>query len=79
MAFTGMDVLDGKVRKWLVENSWGEGKRRSGYFTMLGDRFDEYVQVVVVRRRYVPKDVLAVFDTKATVLPPWDPMVRGAE
>lgn len=77
MVFTGVDIVDGKVKKWLVENSWGEKSGRSGYFTMLDEWFDDYVQVVVIHRKYIPQDILATFDAKAAVLPPWDPMVRA--
>jgi len=76
MVFTGIDVVDGKVKKWLVENSWGDTRGKKGYLYMLDDWFDQYVQVVVVHKRYIPKDVLAVFQTKAEMLPPWDPMLK---
>jgi len=77
MVFTGIDIVDGKVKKWLVENSWGETRGRKGYFTMLDEWFDDYVQEIVVNKKYLPQDILAVFSTQATVLPPWDPMVSG--
>jgi len=77
MVFTGLDLQDGRPVKWLVENSWGDKKGQKGYFTMADGWFDRYVQVVVVPRTAVPKDVLKVFDTPATTLPPWDPMMKA--
>ena len=77
MVFTGLDVQDGKPVKWLVENSWGDKHGQKGYFTMADGWFDRFVQVVVVPRNCVAKDVLAVFDTQAETLPPWDPMMMA--
>jgi bleomycin hydrolase len=77
MVFTGVDIRDGKPEKWLVENSWGEKPGKKGYFTMLDGWFDLYVDVVVVPRSFVPQEVLAVFNSKAETLPPWNPMSRG--
>lgn len=76
MVFTGIDTLGGKVRKWLVENSWGETRGKKGYLIMLDDWFDRYVQVVVIHRKYLPAEILALFTTPSTMLPPWDPMVK---
>jgi bleomycin hydrolase len=77
MVFTGIDIADGKPVKWLVENSWGDKNGRKGYFTMLDGWFDRYVDVVVVPKSFVAKELLDVFGTPAEVLPPWDPMMRA--
>jgi bleomycin hydrolase len=76
MVFTGIDIVDGTVTKWLVENSWGDTRGKKGYLLMLDEWFDQYVQEVVVHKKYVPNAILAVFQTKATVLPAWDPTMK---
>jgi bleomycin hydrolase len=77
MVFTGIDIVDGKTVKWLVENSWGEKSGKGGYLRMLDDWFDRYVQVIVLNRKYIPDVIQKVFATKAEVLPPWDPMMKA--
>ncbi len=74
MVFVGVDTLDGKPQKWLVENSWGDERGDKGYWTMYDEWFDEYVYKVIIRKKYLPKDVLDILKTEPIVLPPWDPM-----
>jgi bleomycin hydrolase len=76
MVFTGIDILNGKIKKWLVENSWGDGKGKRGYFYMSNEWFDKYVQVVVLNKKYIPKEIQDIFKTKSEMLPPWDPMMK---
>ena len=74
MVFVGVDTLEGKPTKWLVENSWGDEKGDKGYWTMYDKWFDEYVYKVIIDKKYLPKRVLDVLKTEPIVLPPWDPM-----
>ncbi|SYZ72581.1 Aminopeptidase C [Candidatus Zixiibacteriota bacterium] len=76
MALVGVDVKDNRPVKWLVENSWGSDKGNSGYWTMTGNWFDNYVFNVIVKKKYLPKEILPVFDQTAITLPPWDPMMQ---
>lgn len=77
MVFTGIDIVDGKVKKWLVENSWGSASGKEGYLYMLDDWFDDFVQVVVVHQKYIPKELMDIYRSKAITLPAWDPMLES--
>jgi bleomycin hydrolase len=74
MVLVGVDVVDGKPRKWRVENSWGKDRGDEGFFAMSDDWFDEYVLNVIVPKKYLPDDVLAIAKEKPIPLPPWDPV-----
>ncbi len=74
MVFVGVDTLNGKPVKWLVENSWGTKVGDKGFLRMDDRWFDEYVYAAIVHKKYLPKRVLDVLKTKPVVLPPWDPM-----
>jgi bleomycin hydrolase len=75
MVFTGVDLDDdGRPLKWRVENSWGDKNGDKGFMVMTDRWFDEYNYEVVVDRKYLSPDVLAILDTKPVDLPPWHPM-----
>jgi bleomycin hydrolase len=74
MLFTGVDVLDGRTRRWRVENSWGEENGQKGFFIMNDNWFDEYTFEIAARRDYLPADLQAALDLDPMVLPAWDPM-----
>ena len=74
MLFTGADVVDGGVRRWRVENSWGEDTGRKGFFVMNDNWFDEYVFEIAVRRSALSERLQAALDEPPIVLPAWDPM-----
>ncbi|WP_152185231.1 aminopeptidase C [Segeticoccus rhizosphaerae] len=74
MLFTGVDVVDGKPRKWRVENSWGDEKADSGFFTMNDSWFAEHVFEIAVRRNRLPQELRDALDAEPIVLPAWDPM-----
>jgi len=74
MLFTGVDVVDHQARRWRVENSWGDGHGRKGFYVMNDSWFDEYMFEVAVRREDLPADLQLALDAEPIVLPPWDPM-----
>lgn len=74
MVFTGFDEVEGEIRKWRVENSWGTDVGKNGYYVMSDSWFDQYMYQVVVDKKFIPQEILSVLDQEPTILPAWDPM-----
>ncbi|MFD0898571.1 C1 family peptidase [Loigolactobacillus binensis] len=74
MVITGVDLVDGQPTKWKVENSWGDKVGEKGYFVMSDAWLDQYVYQIVINKKYLPAELLAVTKEDPKVLAPWDPM-----
>jgi bleomycin hydrolase len=75
MVLTGVNLdEEGKPNRWRVENSWGEEKGNKGFFVMSDNWFDQFTYQVVVHKKYLSDQQLAILKTDPIVLKPWDPM-----
>ena len=74
MLFTGVDVVDGKPKRWRVENSWDNKVGYKGFFLMNDSWFAEYMFEIAVPKSYLPDNLIKALDSEPIVLPPWDPM-----
>jgi len=76
MLFTGVDLNNkGDVKKWRVENSWGNKGGDKGYHIMSNKWFEEYNYEVVVHKSYLSKKIVDIYEnSEAVQLEPWDPM-----
>ena len=63
---------EGNPVKWQFENSWGESAGHKGYLTFTDEWFNEYMFRIVVHKKFVTPEVLDIYQTETTVLPPWD-------
>ncbi|KAJ4462421.1 putative Bleomycin hydrolase [Paratrimastix pyriformis] len=76
MLITGVDVAEGRPRRWRVENSWGEDHGSKGYLTMTDPWFDEYVMEVAIRRDLLStplQEALGPSHRPGPGAPPWCP------
>lgn len=74
MTLVAVDLDDkGEPRKWMVENSWGNGAN-DGHLIMTDKWFDEYMFRLVVNKKYITPQVEKVLKQTPILLPPWDPM-----
>jgi len=78
MTLIAVDIKDGAPVKWMVENSWGQTGYK-GKLIMTDEWFDNYMFRLVVERKYIPADVLAMLSQKPIQLPVWDPMFLEEE
>jgi bleomycin hydrolase len=74
MLITGIDIVDGNIRRYRVENSWGEERSDKGFDTMNDSWFSEYVFEIAVPKSDLPAELVAKLDQEPIVLPLWDPM-----
>jgi bleomycin hydrolase len=78
MLMTGVDIMDGKPRRWKVENSWGTDGGHDGYYTMNDNWYDEYVFEIVCPISYLTDQMKAGLATEPIVLPAWDPICKSS-
>ena len=73
MTLVAVDINNGNITKWLLENSWGQ-TGYEGHLIMSDEWFNEYMFRLVINKKYIDAETLKMLDEKPTMLPPWDPM-----
>lgn len=78
MVLIGMDIGENdRIRKWQVENSWGDDTGNKGLWTMYDEWFRKYVFSVIIHRRHLTDEASGILETKPEILPAWDPMRKA--
>ena len=72
MTLVGVDEDHGEIRKWKVENSWGDKTGHKGFYEMSQAWFEDYVYDVVVRKEFLTKKLVELAEGPAVDLKPWD-------
>ncbi|MDF7638076.1 C1 family peptidase [Lactobacillus sp. ESL0791] len=75
MTLVGVDEDQGHIRRWKVENSWGDQVGDKGYFVMDNSWFNDYVYEVAVHKKYLTEEQRKLAEGPvAEDLPVWDPL-----
>ena len=74
MVITGANIVDEKVNRWKVVNSWSEESGIKGWYRMSDAWFDEYVYQVVINKKHLTEKQLEALKLEPITLNPWDPM-----
>ena len=71
MVITGVNT-NNKIKKWKVENSWGNKEGNNGYFVMEDKFMKNYIISVVINKKYLSSKELDILDTKPIEVSKWD-------
>lgn len=72
MLFTGYHEENGEVKKWRIENSWGDKKGRKGYYELSDKWFDEHVYTSLISKSLLSEELLSVLEKPPIKLMPWE-------
>ena len=75
MTLTAVDIdKEGNPVKWKVENSWGADWGQKGCLIMTNEWFNEFMFRLVVDNKYVPENIMKMYNQKPIMLTPEDPL-----
>lgn len=70
MVFTGVHIVDGKIQRWKVEDSYGTEGETNGYYIMNDNFFEKYVSNIVVHKKYMTEEQRRLLEQKPIVFNP---------
>ncbi|MBA7705645.1 Diaminopimelate decarboxylase [subsurface metagenome] len=78
MLFTGVDIIDGRPRRWRVENSWSDETGKKGFFIMNDSWFDEFtIEAVNIGGGYGADYITGTAPTAADYAAAIVPLLKG--
>ena len=72
MIITGANIIDNKVTKYKIENSWGSKNGNQGYYVATEDWVKKYVHRIVINKKYLTKKQLENLDKQPIKIEKWD-------
>jgi len=65
----GYNINNGKIDKFLVENSHGDDNNFKGFVSMSVEWFNYYLYEIVVDKKYIDKNIIEINKQKTKILP----------
>ncbi|MCI1290510.1 MAG: C1 family peptidase [Lactobacillus sp.] len=72
MTLVGADEDQGQVKRWKVENSWGEEHGHKGFFVMSQSWFEQYAYTVIVNKKFLSAKAQALLNEPPVDVKPWE-------
>ena len=72
MLITGVNIIDDKVTKWKIENSWGSKVGNQGYYIATNDWVNKYVHRIVINKKFLDKKHIEILNQEKIKLDKWD-------
>lgn len=72
MLITGVNIIDNKITKWKIENSWGSKNGNQGYYVATNDWVNNYVHRIVINKKYLTKTQLEILNKDSIKIEKWD-------
>lgn len=67
MTITGVQIEEGKPKRWKVEDSYGDEEKINGYYIMNDNYFDKYVFTVIINKKYLSSKQLELYNQKGII------------
>ncbi len=72
MIFTGAHIINNKVTKWQIENSWGPKYGNSGYYIATPDWVKTYLHKIVINKKHLTSKQLELLNKDIIKVEKWD-------
>lgn len=72
MLITGADIIENKVSKWKIENSWGSKCGNNGYYIATDDWINKYVYRIIINKNMLAEKQLNILNKEVIKISKWD-------
>ncbi len=72
MIITGVNIIDKKITKWKIENSWGNKVGNQGYYIATNDWVNHYIHRIVINKKFLSAKQLEILNQEKIKINKWD-------